>query len=146
MYKNILVPTDGSPSALRAAALAKKFLLAGVTEKVALVHVTSLSKELGLKSRLMPVAVNEKLVQLVEGAGREIMEKTRAIFTDDGLEVECLVEFGEPAEAIVRLARCRHFELIIMGSRGLNKIKEILMGSISDQVIRLAKCPVMIVK
>lgn len=146
MYNSILVPTDGSPSALNAAILAKNYLKDGIVKRVTLVHVTSLNKEAGVKSQLMPVAVNEKLVRLVEGAGQEVIAKTQAIFTDEGLEVEVLVEFGEPAEAIVKLAKCRRFDLIIMGSRGLSKLKEILLGSISDQVIRLAKCPVMVVK
>jgi nucleotide-binding universal stress UspA family protein len=47
---------------------------------------------------------------------------------------------------ILKAAREEEFNLIVMGARGISRIKEILMGSVSDGVTRHAPCPVLLVK
>ncbi len=66
----------------------------------------------------------------------------------DASEVTIHVEpaEGHPAEAIVNLARLRNCDLIVMGSRGLGTFKELLLGSVSDKVVRRASCPVLVVR
>lgn len=56
------------------------------------------------------------------------------------------VQVGEPAEEIVDYARLEQIDMIVMGSRGLSPIKELLLGSVSDKVLRTAPCPVLIVR
>ena len=53
---------------------------------------------------------------------------------------------GEPAEEIVDYARLEEVDLIVMGSRGLSPIQELLLGSVSDKVLRTAPCPVLIAR
>ncbi|MGH7318593.1 MAG: universal stress protein [Candidatus Rokuibacteriota bacterium] len=53
---------------------------------------------------------------------------------------------GEPAEEILRLAKESAVDLIVLGARGLGVVKRLLLGSVSDAVLRAARCGVLIVK
>ncbi|TMV09425.1 universal stress protein [Paenibacillus thermoaerophilus] len=53
---------------------------------------------------------------------------------------------SDPAAEIVKYAKEGQYELIIVCSRGLNRLKEVLLGSVIHQVAHEAACPVMIVK
>lgn len=51
-----------------------------------------------------------------------------------------------PAESICTKANEDKVDLIVMGNRGLGMLEDILMGSVSSKVVKLAKCPVVVVK
>jgi len=53
---------------------------------------------------------------------------------------------GDPANTILTYAKDKPFDLIVMGSRGLNSFQEMLLGSVSHRVTKHAQCPVLIVK
>ncbi len=53
---------------------------------------------------------------------------------------------GRPADTIVQTAQKEGFDLIVVGSRGLSGLDELVLGSVSDRVADLATCPVLIVK
>ncbi len=65
----------------------------------------------------------------------------------DGLNVpyQCRKEIGDPAEEIIRAARAEACDLIVLGSRGLNTLQSVLLGSVSDHVTHRAHCPVLII-
>jgi nucleotide-binding universal stress UspA family protein len=50
------------------------------------------------------------------------------------------------ADAIVNYAKDKHIDLIVTGTRGRNKIKSVLLGSIASDVITSAHCPILIAK
>jgi nucleotide-binding universal stress UspA family protein len=82
---------------------------------------------------------------LLEKAHKAI-HKTRKRFHEEGIAYRIEVALGDPAEEIVKLAHQLQVNLIIIGSRGLNRLKEVILGSVSHQVAHEAGCPVMIVK
>ncbi len=53
---------------------------------------------------------------------------------------------NEPAEALLELQNENRYDLIVMGSHGRKGVKRILMGSVSEQVMRNSDCPVLILK
>jgi len=59
-------------------------------------------------------------------------------------EVREFLESGNPAETIVRVAKKWDADLIVMGSRGRGKMKGILLGSVSQDVLCNAPCPVLV--
>jgi nucleotide-binding universal stress UspA family protein len=59
--------------------------------------------------------------------------------------VESRVEFGLPAEQLVRVAEQEGAELVVLGSRGQGSLKAVLLGSVSMGVIARARCPVLVV-
>ena len=62
------------------------------------------------------------------------------------IKTDICVEIGIPSEVIVEKAQDGQYDIIVMGSRGLGKIKSIFLGSISQYVLRYAHCPVLIVR
>jgi nucleotide-binding universal stress UspA family protein len=61
------------------------------------------------------------------------------------LRINKKLEFGVPSDVIVEIAEKGNYDLIIVGSRGLGKVKRFLLGSVSDDVSHKAKCSVLIV-
>ncbi|KMJ60126.1 universal stress protein [Bacillus sp. LL01] len=53
---------------------------------------------------------------------------------------------GDPGPSIVKYANEQDFDLVVIGSRGLNTLQEFVLGSVSHKIAKRASCPVMIVK
>jgi len=53
---------------------------------------------------------------------------------------------GHAVEEILKTARQGDFDLVVNGARGMSRIKELLMGSVSDGVTKHAPCPVLLVR
>jgi nucleotide-binding universal stress UspA family protein len=139
MFKNILVATDGSEHALRAAikaaGIAKMNHEAIITVLYVVDGATSKSDVLSEGSK---EALQEKRLRKIRPTV-EILKKLNVNFTVKMLK-------GEPGPEIVTYANKQHFDLVVVGSRGLNRLQEMVLGSVSHKVAKCVKCPVMIVK
>jgi nucleotide-binding universal stress UspA family protein len=60
-----------------------------------------------------------------------------------GLDIDIDLSEGEPATEILKVARDRHCDLIVMGTHGRTGLRHLLMGSIAEKVVRKADCPVL---
>jgi len=69
-----------------------------------------------------------------------------ATVTGADVVVERLVEDGEPAHVVARVARERGCDLIVIGAHGRSGLERLLMGSTAEHIVRLAPCPVLVVK
>jgi nucleotide-binding universal stress UspA family protein len=141
--KSILVPVDGSESASRAAGFAGK--LAGpLTAKLILLHVydAPAASLLGLAS-LGEAAVKDALNKVAELSFERAL---LAIELPNALTIEKFATTGHPSEEIIGHARASTCDLIVMGSRGLSPLQEIMLGSVSDRVLRFAPCAVTVVR
>jgi|Deesub1362A_J573_1020465.scaffolds.fasta_scaffold00378_8 nucleotide-binding universal stress UspA family protein len=79
--------------------------------------------------------------------GEEIVRNAMDKIKDAGIDVELHdMHFGIAAERILKAERELDPDLIVMGARGLSTFKKMLLGSISDEVSRKAKAPVLIVR
>jgi len=77
----------------------------------------------------------------------EAMERlNRLVAASPGVTAECRYAEGDPAHEMIRLARERHVDLIVMGTHGRTGLGRLLMGSVAEQVVRKAPCPVLTVK
>lgn len=133
----ILFPTD--------------FSTAGTT---ALELATSLARDRG--ARLLIVHVEEpplaygggELYYGMEQPDRQELEKMLAevVPTDPTVGHEHLLMIGSPATAIVQLAEKENAEMIVMPTHGRTGLLRVLMGSVAEEVVRKAKCPVLTVK
>jgi nucleotide-binding universal stress UspA family protein len=65
---------------------------------------------------------------------------------DAGVPVEHLLAEGDPATEIERVAQERQCDLIVMGTHGRKGLRRLLMGSIAEQVVRYATCPVLTIR
>jgi nucleotide-binding universal stress UspA family protein len=62
------------------------------------------------------------------------------------IKSEAIVEIGSPTEIIIDTCKSGQYDLIVMGSKGVGKVKRFIMGSVSQYVLYNASCPVMIVR
>jgi nucleotide-binding universal stress UspA family protein len=62
------------------------------------------------------------------------------------LRPEYALRIGTPVDEIVRYADARDVDLIIMGTHGRSGMAHLLMGSVAEQVVRTAPCPVLLVR
>jgi nucleotide-binding universal stress UspA family protein len=77
-----------------------------------------------------------------EFAAQAIVVQGRRI----GVSVSFLVWEGDPGPAIVEAAESEGADMIIVGTRGRNRVERLVLGSVSDHVVRHAPCPVLIVR
>jgi len=155
LFEKILVPLDGSEHSLRALEiaiqLAKKF-----GGKVTLVHVYSVSvrpiimpEPTTLTPPGVPVMTPAEVSRVVEATrrvGTRVLQDGEQKVKLENVQVETMLVEGQVVQEITRTAKEGRFDIIVMGARGISKIREMLLGSVSDGVIRHASCPVLVVK
>jgi nucleotide-binding universal stress UspA family protein len=139
MYTRILYATDGSPAARNALAHARD-LAQKYKAELFLVHAFRRIEDFG-KSPYF-----SELEQERKRAGETVIGQAMAELQDSGVTVHIEPVEGDAAEAIVNVAAVRHCDLIVMGSRGLGTFQGVLLGSVSDRVVRHAPCPVLVVR
>ena len=90
------------------------------------------------------IAAHPKLPEGHRGGLEEWLCRLKLSFP--GVQVECRVDEGDAAAAIVSAARATESELIVMGTHGRTGLRRMLMGSVAENVLRTAPCPVETVK
>lgn len=139
MYRSILLAVDGSENSIRAGKQAAQLasLIKGV--EVTVLYVSdfnedsneevhdggSIEFELSRKKKIQPV--------------REFLESENIYYKTE-------IMHGRPAPVIIELANDGNFDLVVIGSRGLNPISEMVLGSVSHKVVNHVHCPVLVVK
>lgn len=131
----ILVPIDFSERADYAFQVACSLAQAHRANLV-LVHVAHLSGPGGLS--MVPAAAD------VQDA---LWDKLNALRpSDPQISVTRHIRYGHPAEEILLQARQSNADMIVMGTHGRSGLGRLLMGSVAEEVIRKAACPVLTVK
>jgi len=78
---------------------------------------------------------------------REVLdEQVRRLEASEGVVNEAHLREGRADEEIVVLAEELGADLIVIGSRGLGGLRRVLVGSVSDSVVRHAHCPVLVAR
>ena len=136
----ILVPTDfsaGSERALVCAkALGRKF-----SARIILVHVID---PLHTPGRFDAPRLRSLRKEAVEDSKSKI-SRIAEEHTDSSGPLEHHVIDGTPHTAIVKFAKMAKTDWIVMGSKGQTGMKRLLAGSVAENVVRNAKCPVLVV-
>ena len=92
-------------------------------------------------------AVAPELTQEKIKLPKQYVEEVKEQATSRGILAEGFVREAESAdEVIIKLARDKDIDLIVMGSHGRTGLKRLLMGSVTERVIGHAPCPVLVVK
>jgi nucleotide-binding universal stress UspA family protein len=113
----------------------------------ALEYATELASEFKSKLTILYVA-ESKLASLEHEAVKLIGENilTNAATKTASITPTTRLEFGSPAENIIKTARQENYDLIILGSRGLSSVKRYLLGSVSADVSMHSKRSVLVVR
>jgi nucleotide-binding universal stress UspA family protein len=96
---------------------------------------------------VLPVLLYGDLGPVLPPPTEELEQALRELRpADPGVEVEYRLTQGEPAREILAEARDCGCDLIVMGTHGRTGLGRLLMGSVAEQVVRKAPCPVLTVK
>jgi nucleotide-binding universal stress UspA family protein len=142
--KNILVPCDFSKPAVNAFRfaidLAKK--TKGVVYAIHIVELPAISDPV-----LMPVAAFEKdFMSDLKEKTESRFEKLISKYNSAGVEIKTEVAFGAPFRVIEEKISKRKIDLVVMGTHGATGIREYLIGSNAEKVVRRSKVPVLVLK
>ncbi len=142
--KTIIVPIDGSPEADEAV---QSLHALAPPSRILLLHCFSIP-QLAYPGTGMSVGrkFSEAAEQALRKEGSQILKRAASHLPAVCGEVSQHLEIGDTASTILSMARKESADLIIMGSRGLGRITEHVLGSVSHQVATHAFCPTLIVK
>jgi len=139
LVQNMLLPVDGSKFMERnidyACEVAKV-----MNSKLTLIHVVTLPAVVEPGFPIDP--------KPFEDAGQRILENAKKMAKDRGIDTETVLEttFGNAAQKILNVAEERKIDLIVIGSRGHSRLRNLFVGSVCDTVFRNAQCPVLVVR
>lgn len=139
MYKNILLAVDGSEHSLRATGEAIKIATLVNDCTIEVVYVVDYSKS---KDQVLHSQGKEEL----EMSRRKKLLPIEEQLKSSQLSYKLQLLHGDPGPAIVDYANKENFDLVVIGSRGLNSLQEMVLGSVSHKVVKRVNCPVLIVK
>ena len=146
MFRKILVCVDGSPRAMAAARVGAAVARHYGAEIIALnVFHHQLAGPAAISSWAIEIEQSE-IDRCARQEKASIEHMVCPIFSDLDTPVRIVQEIGHPVEAILALAEREEVDLIVVGSRGLQGIKELFLGSVSSALLHHAKCPVLIVR
>lgn len=139
MYKKILLAADGSKHSKRAAENAIHLAKANSHSHVEVVYVIDHDK---VKSDVLS---NWNSADMKDKY-KERIQEIEHLVTKSKVSFEIKILHGDPGPTIVDYANNNHFDLVVIGSRGLNGLQEFMLGSVSHKVAIRVNCPVLIVK
>ena len=143
--RTILLPTDFSECAAHAVPAAASLARLMQARMICLHVIEPIVPTVGWTPVAEPLPVADISEQLETSATREL-PKISQCEECEGLDVEDLIVHGEAASEIVRVARERDVDLIVISSHGRTGLGRILFGSTAESVMRHAHCPVLVVK
>ena len=146
MYKHILVPTDGSTLSQKAIKTATE-LARGMKAKVTALHVIApYTPPIMMESAIAySVASPSEYRKSTEQAAQKMLDKVKAGV--EAKKVSCDTAFvtdAQPWDAIVKLAKSRNCDLIVMASHGRRGLQGVLLGSETNKVLTHSKTPVLV--
>lgn len=145
MYERILVPIDGSDTALKGLAEALR-LAKALQAKIKLVHAVN---ELIIDPAMTPSVYYEHAIEGMRASGKKALARAQALAKEHGTEVdsELLETIGARAsDCIVAAASKWPADLIVMGTHGRRGVRRLALGSDAEMVLRSAPVPVLMVR
>ena len=140
MYQNILIATDGSKTALKAAEHGIN-IARSCGARVFVVNVIDFKAF----SKVSKNSTWTKMYEQLNSTGLEMLSSVEGLGEAAGISVEKFVLEGNPAQVIVNFASENSIDLIVMGTVGLTGWKHTLLGSVAEKVVRTSICPVTVV-
>ncbi|SES02551.1 Nucleotide-binding universal stress protein, UspA family [Gracilibacillus ureilyticus] len=139
MYKHILLASDGSENAVRAAKESVKLASYNKDSIIEVVYVINIDKS---KSDVLHSHSTEE----IDIERRKKNSKVIQFLNEADVNYRTTILRGKPGPEIVKYANEQNVDIVVIGSRGLNTLQEMVLGSVSHKVMKRVNCPAMIVK
>lgn len=148
MYKKILLPTDGSENAEMAAEPVIQLGSRSGAEIVVL-YVIETPRLIGIRS-----VDREELRKKLEQEGQKAFDRISDKLGETKIEGKCQKDVelnlklkeGSPSDTILETIDEENIELVVMGTSGKHGIDRFLLGSVAENVVRSATCPVLVIR
>lgn len=148
MFKNILVPLDGSALSERALAPALTIgeqdggqvtLMRTPVVEVALVPTVEFLGNYSLRGL-------DQAVEKARQDARDYLGNLERVHARPNLRLRTEIVEGDPAEAILSVAASKNIDLIVMSTHGYSGITRWIMGSVTERILTNAPCPVLVIR
>ncbi len=144
VFKNILVPYDGSDCSLRAfkiaTEIAKKF-------NSKLTAITVIPKFYHTRSLYALLNYEKTLVNKQRDSANTALSKIRTTAKKQGIDVVIdILESNSVIKQIVSFAKSKKVDLIIMGTHGLTGLDKLILGSVANGVSHRVNCSIFLVR
>ncbi|MGD0275847.1 MAG: universal stress protein [Syntrophales bacterium] len=143
MFRKILYPTDFSETAEKAIPFLIQLKNTGI-EEVIIFHVIDT-----YRLRFPSIYAPTNLISFIDKMSNEAAEKAKIVaekLNAAGIKAHVRIEQGLPLREILRVESEEEVSIIVIGSHGRSNIEEMFLGSVSENVVRKAKSPVLVVK
>lgn len=142
MYTRVLIPLDGSKTAEKVLPYARS-LANNLKVPVELMGVTDIA-EMALHISAANARYLDKMIEEAERASRDYLKGIANTFS--GVSVDCALDRGRAAEAIIQKAAADKGTLITMATHGRSGINRWVLGSVAEKVLRATNNPLLLVR
>ena len=116
-------------------------------EEIILIHAVDLHPfENPLLAPVIAKQAFEEFRQAMLDGGRTLLDQTAALLPPDSMKITRRLEVGRPAAVILDVLNSTHPDLIVIGSRGRNRLTEMALGSVSHRILLHAGCSTLVMK
>jgi nucleotide-binding universal stress UspA family protein len=142
---NILYATDFSDLSIHAMKCAE-YLAGKLSARLHCLHVVDDTyQQFWMMAEMPAVPVGPSMEEVLTASKRQLETFVAAHLSPDVQRVE-VVRRGKPFLEIINYARDNHVDLIVLGTHGRTALRQVLMGSVADKVVRKSPCPVLTVR
>jgi nucleotide-binding universal stress UspA family protein len=138
----ILLPIDGSETALEAVRQALRMRREGLRASLVLANV----QEPATLYEMLLAHDADVIEQVSAQAGLHLLEPAVALVREAGVEHEIEVARGDPAHTLIDIVENFGCDMVVMGARGMGTLRSALLGSVAHEVLHAAAVPVLVVK
>lgn len=146
MFARILYPTDFSEASKKALDYIKKLREAGTKEVIVLHVIDERELESHLRHSEAGLAIMADFEKFIEKDASERMGEIEAELKQSGLAVKTKIERGIPFRDILKAEEEENVSAVVIGSHGKSAVAEMLLGSVSEKVIRKSTRPVLVIR
>ena len=137
--ERVLIPVDGSDSSRNAA----KYAAHLVSPRNAKLYLLNVWEPINMT---IGGEMAEKLRQSAQAKAMATLEEYRKLLEPCGMEIELIARSGRPDYVILNAQDELDCDLIVIGSRGLSVLENVIMGSVVTRVLEGASCPVLVTR
>ena len=139
LFERILVPVDFSDHSKKALAYAKE-IADSYDANLQLLHI--------IEDTIHPafsLSGKSSIFDLVPEMAEDCKRRIEKLIQDAGISkknIEVIVKGGQAAHDIIKFAKDNSSDLVVIATHGLTSIEHLLLGSVTEKVVRMAHCPV----
>ncbi len=146
MFRKILYPTDFSDVSKNALSFLKQLQNSGAEEIFVLHVIDKRDLQFSYLYFIDESSADGNVEQKLKNEAERELKEIEGKLKDWGFNVSSMVKFGIPIKEILTAEQKENISIIVIGSHGKSDLEEMLLGSVSETIIRKCKKPVLVVK